>query len=485
MAPSTETTTACNGGKRPNIILLLADELRADAVHCIDGQPIQTPNMDRLAERGVVFSNHFAVHSVCSPSRMSFMTGWYPHTRGHRTLTYLLRPNEPNLLKYLKSSGYYVQWNGKNDLLAQASFADSVTRQCANTAPSPIWPANPWPVDHRFFKSFYFGPRGEAGQSPYQDLDWVWVQEAIKFLQSPPTQPFTLYLPLIFPHPPYSVEEPYFSMYNRDSIRQPLPAQLDDKPHFMRELHRLYGIDRLDEADLREIVATYWGMVTRLDDLVGQLMGALQASPLSDNTVVILTSDHGDYVGDYGLTEKWWTGFQECLMRVPLIAVLPGVTGGRRVEALTENIDVFPTLMALAGVEAHHTHFGRSLLPLILGETKEHRAVVFAEGGQAPGEQHTLETLWPEDTIYYEKTRLQNDDPSTVAKAAMIRTNRWKYVARLAGKEELYDLQADAEELVNLIDEAKYAGIVADLREQQLQWFMATGDDVPFDKDRR
>jgi len=485
MGTPAEAATGPAGGKRPNIVLLIADELRADTVHCIDGQPVQTPNLDRLAERGVVFSNHFTVHSVCSPSRMSFMTGWYPHTRGHRTLTHLLRSHEPNLLKYLKSSGYYVQWNGKNDLLAQASFVDSVTRQSANTAPSPLWPPNPWPAEHRFFKSFYFGARGRTGELPYQDLDWVWVQEAVKFLQSPPAEPFLLYLPLVVPHPPYSVEEPYFSMYDRDAVRKPLPAQLDDKPHFMRDLHHLYGIDRLDEADLREIVATYWGMVTRFDDLVGQLVSALQASPVSDNTVVIVTSDHGDYVGDYGLTEKWWTGFQDCIMRVPLIAALPGVTGGRRIEALTENIDIFPTLMALAGVEPQHTHFGLSLLPLIQGEATEHRTAVFADGGQAPGEEHTLETRRPKDTIYYEKTRLQNDDPTTVAKSAMVRTDRWKYVARLAGQEELYDLQADPGELVNLIDDAEYAGVVAELREQQLRWFLATADDVPFDKDKR
>ena len=350
--------TSPNGGNRPNFIFLVPDELRADAVHCIDGQPVRTPNMDRLAEEGVVFSNCFTVHTVCSPSRCSFMTGWYPHTRGHRTLYHLLRPDEPNLLKYLKSSGYHVQWNGKNDLLARESFAESVTARSNATAPSPIWQANPFPPDHRFFKSFYFGPRRQEDKGPYQDFDWAWIQEAIKLLQSPPAEPFMLYLPLVFPHPPYTVEEPYFSMYDRNAVRPPLPARLDDKPHFMRELHHRCGIDRLDDADLREIVATYWGMVTRLDDLVGQLTTALEASAARDNTVVILMSDHGDYVGDYGLTEKWWTGFQDCLLRVPLIVRLPGGAGGRRVEALTEIIDVFPTIMELAGIEPQHTQFG-------------------------------------------------------------------------------------------------------------------------------
>ncbi len=464
----------------------MADELRADAVHCIGGQPIKTPNMDGLAQRGVVFSNCFTVHTVCSPSRMSFMTGWYPHTKGHRTLTYLLRPDDPNLLKYLKANGYFVQWNGKNDLLAQASFAASVSQQCTTRAPSPIWPANPWPKDHRFYKSFYFGARGQAGQTPYQDSDWVWIQDAIEFLQSPPAQPFMLYLPLVFPHPPYTVEEPYFSMYDRASVRGPLPAKLDDKPHFMREINHSHGIDRLDEADLREIIATYWGMVTRLDDLIGQLMAALDASPVRDNTVVIVTSDHGDYCCDYGLTEKWWVGFQDCLTHVPLFFLLPGESGGRRIEALTETIDVFPTVMELAGIPLQHTQFGQSLLPLILGDTTEHRSAVFAEGGQVPGETHTLEDRWPADTIYYDKTRIQNDDPTTVAKGTMIRTDRWEYVAKLEGEEEeLYDLQADPGQLTNLAGDDKYADVITELRKQLLKWFLATGDAVPFDRDSR
>jgi arylsulfatase A-like enzyme len=471
---------------RPNFVFVMADELRADAVHCIDGQPVRTPNMDRLAERGAVFSNCFTVHSVCSPSRCSFMTGWYPHTRGHRTLTHLLRPHEPNLLKYLKSNGYFVQWNGKNDLFAAATFADSISQRGALTAPSPLWPANPWPKDHRHFKSFYFGVRGRAGESPYRDLDWVWIQEAVRFLKSPPAEPFMLYLPLVVPHPPYSVEEPYFSMYDRGAVRSPLPALLDDKPHFMRKIHRSYGIDHLDETDLREIVATYWGMVTRFDDLVGELAAAVDSSPARDNTVMIVASDHGDYVGDYGLTEKWWTGFQDCLTRVPLVAVLPGEGGGRRIDALTETIDLFPTLMELAGIEPQHTQFGRSLLPLIRGETQEHRSAVFAEGGQLPWEKHTLETLWPKDTIYHEKTRIQNDDPATVAKSTMIRTGEWKYVARLGGEEEeLYDLNADPGELINLATNTAYGNLISGLREQQLQWFLRTGDDVPFDRDER
>jgi arylsulfatase A-like enzyme len=179
-------------------------------------------------------------------------------------------------------------------------------------------------------------------------------------------------------------------------------------------------------------------------------------------------------------------GFQDCLTHVPLFFVPPGELGGRRIEALTETIDVFPTIMELAGIPPQHTQFGQSLLPLILGDTTKHRSAVFADGGQVPGETHTLEDRWPVDTIYYEKTRIQNDDPTTVAKGTMIRTNRWKYVARLEGREEeLYDLEADPGELTNLAGDDKYADLITDLRNRQLQWFLSTGDAVPFDRDSR
>jgi arylsulfatase A-like enzyme len=469
-----------------NFIIFMPDELRADAVHCVDGRGVRTPNTDAFAEQGTAFTRCFVQNPVCSPSRVCFMTGWYPHTRGHRTLYHLLRPEEPNLLKYLKSAGYHVEWHGKNDLLARESFADSVSFRSTDTG-TPPWPKNPFPENpfppgHRLHKSFYFGSRGDG---PLEDFDAAQVHNAIRFLKSQPKQPFLLYLPLIFPHPPYTVEEPYFSMYDRNEVPTPLAAKLDDKPHFMREIHDSYALGGLSEEDFREIVATYWGMATRIDHLFGELMDALDSTPLGDRTAVVFTSDHGDYVGDYGLTEKWATGVQDCLIRIPLIIRVPDVTRGRTIGALTEQIDLFPTMMELAGLEPQHTHFGRSLLPLARGETDEHRDAVFAEGGYLPAESQALEPLFPKGTIYHEKTRIQNEDHTTVAKAVMVRTEKWKYVARLAGKEELYDLEADPGELVNRIDDGGLGDVVRDLRYLLLDWFLRTGDVVPFDQDLR
>ena len=128
--------------RRPNFIFFNPDELRADAVHHLDGRPVQTPNLDRLAAEGVTFGQCHVQNTVCTPSRCSFMTGWYPHVRGHRTLWHMLQPHEPNLLKTPEASWLPdVIWHGKNDLLARDSFPDSVTYHCDQPGASGDVPA--------------------------------------------------------------------------------------------------------------------------------------------------------------------------------------------------------------------------------------------------------------------------------------------------------------------------------------------------------
>jgi len=147
-----------------NIIFFNPDELRAESVGCYGHPNAPTPRLDQLAAEGTRFDQCHAQHPVCSPSRCSFMTGWYPHVRGHRTLWHLLRPDEPNLLKYLKEAGYDVYWGGKNDLLAPASFAASVTdyrlgdrARRALPGVGPL-PTPPYPRDDPRYYSFLYDP---------------------------------------------------------------------------------------------------------------------------------------------------------------------------------------------------------------------------------------------------------------------------------------------------------------------------------------
>ena len=525
--PCKVVETEFNLEAMPNMVIFIADDLRFDTWN----DPVfQSPNIDSLSASGVTFTSNFVTNSLCAPSRCSLFTGLYPHAYGHRILDNQLRPGEENLLKILKDSGYAVVLAGKNDLLNPAAFDQSVTeyislkkigiglikdaikekplkekfeiirltldllrgkhtildpdaRKIARIVGS-VW-ESPFPEDNRFYRSFYLGERDSA-QGDYEKK----LTEAVnRYLDDPPRKPFCLVVAFSLPHTPYTVEEPYFSMYDRSAITAPIPPVLADKPHFMQEIHTRYGLDALSEEDFREIRATYYGMASKLDDLVGSVLNKLKEKGLYDDSMITFISDNGDYVGDYGLTEKWSTGYQDCLLHMPLIIKLPGnAHAATTLNQLVQSIDVFPTIMEVAGIHTPYVHSGKSLLPLITGKQDIHREAVFALQGYNPEdfsqhESHAGFVVDP-DHIYYEKIRLGMEDPSTEARSAMIRTSQWKLVVRTAGREELYNLVSDPRELTNLIDNPEYAETALKLRLDLLDFFLHTSDHLHWDRKR-
>ncbi|MBQ36084.1 MAG: arylsulfatase [Gemmatimonadaceae bacterium] len=470
--------------KPPNMVIFMPDELRWDCVGYTGNNVIQTPNVDRLAGEGTGFNHFYVNHTVCSPSRVCMFTGWYPHVRGHRTLWHLLQPDEPNVFRYLKEAGYHVEMWGKNHLLADASVESSISfRGTVDYDRERGIDNNPIDPDDKWFRTMYYGERPSKVSN---DWDRQWVDGALEFLNSKPPEPFCLFLPLFFPHPPYWVEEPYFSMYDRKSVPTPSPAEYAGKPKYYPEIHHSRDLDKFTPDELREIVATYYGMVSRIDDQFGEVIGALENNGFWDSTATFFFSDHGDYVGDYGLTEKWPSGLEDCLARVPLAIRIPGADPQPITDALAETIDLTPTILDLAGIDIAHDQFGKSLLPLIRGETTGHKDAVFAEGGHRPQEHQSLELVDDDadpNYVYYPKGRSQTDDPSAVCKAAMVRTLDWKYISRLDDTDELYDMQNDPGEMVNLVDRPEHAAIQTELHDRLLRWFLETGDVVPWEKD--
>ncbi|MEM7344122.1 MAG: sulfatase-like hydrolase/transferase [Chloroflexota bacterium] len=508
--------------KFPNIIIFVPDEMRGDLV---DNPYLSMPHLDQLRQDGFTFRQNYTVNPVCSPSRCCTFTGQYPQNGGHRSLYQILQPHEENLFRLLKQQGYHVQYIGRNDLFTHEAEANSVSQRqgsfqailqqriaqilvdlpvekkeqaitfmAKNDNPLAIMRhpefgalfknmmASPWPEDHRHRKTFYYGQR--ETDAAKIDPDRYYIDLALQFLDDAPPEPFCLYIGLNFPHPPYTVEEPYFSMYDRDAVPAPIVTDYGDKPHFMTQMHHRYGLDQLSEADFREIVATYYGMVYRVDEQWGQVMDKLKQKNLYDDSAIFYFSDHGDYAGDYGLTEKWPTGFQDSLTRVPLVVKTPHrAQTGQSFDALTQTIDIFPTVLELANIDTPYTHFGQSLLPLINGERTEHREAVFSVGGYNPREPQCFEDIMA-GTIYFEKGQIAADDPTTVARATMIRTTEWKLIVRSAGKEELYDLQNDPQECHNLIDIPAYGDIQTQLRNQLLRWYLDTSDNPHWERMR-
>jgi len=491
-------------GRLPHILIFNPDQFRFDGLGHSGNPCAVTPNLDRLvAEDGVSFTNAFCQNPVCTPSRCSFMTGWYPHVRGHRTMFHMLHADEPNLLRALKRRGYFVWWGGKNDLLPGQSpeaIADCCDVKYALPR-KPLPMGGGWPDPSRSggpasdgYYSFYVGRLDKGGDEVYRDSDWLNVEGAVELIRSRPTdRPLCIYLPLTYPHPSYAVEEPWYGMIDRAKVpaRIPAPPGWAGKPAMLRGIWERQRLAGWGEERWRELRATYYGMCARVDHQFGMLVAALKQAGIYGQTAIFFFSDHGDFTGDYGLVEKNQNSFEDVLTRVPFIVKPPEgvpVRPGKR-EALVELVDFPATVEALAEIRPEHTHFGRSLLPVIAGERAEGRDAVFCEGGRLHGETHCMEL---ESTSsqnpagpYWPRVNLQTSEGPEHGKAVMCRTRDFKYVRRLYEPDELYDLRRDPQELVNRIAEAELAAPLAALRERLLTFFLETGDAVPHQTDRR
>lgn len=498
--------------KRPNIILFNPDQWRGDVMGHLGNPAAQTPNLDRLVrEEAISFSQAFCQNPVCTPSRCSFMSGWYPHVRGHRTMHHMLHPElgEPNLLKTLKDAGYFIWWGGKNDLTpgqhGQEPYCDilfrakpedyerwNCDRREDSFAGDKAWRGAPH--DDNFY-SFFRGCLDKGKDDFYCDFDWEIVLGAIDFIQQyDGEQPFFINLSLFFPHPPYCVEEPWYSLIDRNALptRPEALENWENKPAILKAIQSGQNLQGWTEERWNELRACYYGMCARLDHQFGLIMDALQKAGLYDDTAVFLFSDHGDYTGDYGIVEKTQNTFEDCLTRVPFVMKPPQFTSLRpRVcDALVELVDFPATVFDLTGIQPDYDHFGKSLLPLIADETREHRDAVFCEGGRLRGETQAMEKAslraMGNTGLYSPRVKLQMlDDPLYQGKAAMCRTRTHKYIYRLYEKDEFYDLQKDPFEENNIIDQPEASRMQDSLRNRLLQWYQESCDTVPREEDQR
>lgn len=494
-----------NGGKRPNFIMFMPDQLRYDALGCTQESlssgpkpsPIRTPNIDAFRARGTLFTECYVQASVCAQSRCSMFTGTYPHVSGHRSLNNLIKPWEPNVLRSLKESGYHVACLAPRG----DTFAPTVTEMSVNEygfletpdcLPSFAKGGNKAAIDDNdvWGRLFYKGLRTPEQASDYDDAV---IRSALAWLKCRPSdKPWVLFLPLLFPHCPFQVEEPYFSMYDRDTIGSVVSTpevKTGYEPRYMQTIRERYGTARATDAMWREIKATYYGMIARLDDQFGRLINVLDELNIWRDTVTLFFTDHGEYLGDNGLIEKWPSGLSETLVREPLLLAGAGLPAGHTVTAMAEMVDLVPTLLELAGIGEHFPHNGQSWIPLLQDKSANDgpqrtytKKYAFSEGGFLTSEEPLLEQApYPYDI----KAGLQHEDTTLVGKAISMRNHEWTFVYRLYEPVELYNRAADPHEIHNLAGLPEHAGRVAEMEKDVFRWLVETSDVLPWTKDPR
>jgi arylsulfatase A-like enzyme len=474
--------------KLPNIIIFNPDQWRGKDVGCLGNPIIQTPHTDALMEEGVAFENCFVQNTVCTPSRCSFFTGWYPHVRGHRLMHHMLSPEEPFLLKQLKDRGYHVWWGGKNDVVRHDEQSNVVNERFYPDA-KVIFDKNEENVKHGdpMFGAHYQGKMSNERVITRDDAN---VQGAIDFINSHPPEPYCICLTLSWPHVPFEADEPYYSMYDRDKLPPIIPKPEEGmKTKLLDKIRERMGLEKLNGDDFKEILAVYYGMISRIDTLLGNLTDSVKEAGHWDDTAVFVFGDHGEYAGDYCMMEKTQNTFEDSLTKVPLIIKYPKqvniIKRDKPVDALVELIDFYATVEELADLPRTHTHFGKSLIPISTGKTEHHRDEVFCEGGARLEEPHTHELLGEPNHVYWTRLSVQNEFPQYHGKAVMVRTKEWKYVKRLYERDELYHLKDDPDELFNVVDDPQYIDVRAQMIEKIADWFIDTGDVVPYRLDPR
>ncbi|OUC06973.1 hypothetical protein RY27_17745 [Litorilinea aerophila] len=481
---------------RPNVLVIMVDQMKATASHLYGNPFCTTPNLQRLAEEGVRYEHAFTPHPLCVPARISFWTGQYPHSHGGRRNETLMPGGAVHGPRLWKEAGYHVGLIGKNHCFAEPDDLALFDTWCEISHGG--LPANPTTRGMAWFRPLEGiraahelrrtlvpqNPRFAYGTSNFPLEDYgtgLIAGQTVRFLEQHRADPFALWVSFPDPHEPWVAPEQYAALFPPHQIQ--LPPWRDDEfddpraPERNRVLYQMLGVrqDRLE--DLYGLMAVYYGMVRFIDDAVGQILDALEALGLREKTIVVFCSDHGDFMGEHAMQCKGGV-FYDCLTRVPLLISWPGqIPAGRRDDSLVNLVDVLPNLLTLQGLDVPPTVQGA---PLPTVTDAPPRDAAFAEygAGGPPFRMADLERFprpWGRRTLI---ASLQWREAE--GRRKMVRTRRWKYVHDPMGdRDELYDLANDPWELVNVVDEPQHRDVLAELRLRLADWSISTEDARP------
>ena len=375
---------------RPNILWLCTDQQRWDTIQALGNPHIRTPNIDRLAREGVAFTHAFCQSPICTPSRASFLTGMYPSSVHACTNGNPHWADAAPLVTYLLAQAGYdgglagkFHLSGSYDRIEPRLPNDGYRYFQFSHAPRDSWPEGHDYADWVRAQGYDLGElRKDPAKLPPELHQTTWCAEkSIEFIeQDHGGKPWFLSFNPYYPHPPFDPPQDYLDRYDADTLPGPLFRESD-----LVEKQKLESVDfqskvrRPEDFGAMAKKAAYYAMIELIDDQIGRMLDALERTGQRENTLIIFMSDHGETLGDHGLIEKGCR-FYEGLVRVPLIFSWPGhFQPGLVQDALVELTDIAPTLLDICGVEKPERMQGRSLLPLLNGETHEHRAAVRSE----------------------------------------------------------------------------------------------------------
>lgn len=493
--------------KKPNFLFIMCDQLRWDYLGCAGHPKLKTPNIDRLAERGVNFTKAFVQSPVCGPSRASIYTGRTVHSHGSVWNSVPLSIAERTLGEYLAPAGYRTAVTGKTHIIPDREGLERLGITSGNEAARTIsfggfepfdldvglhstqtlistaqpkyneWlqslgyqSKNPWLT----FANSVVDEHGQVlsgwdmrsakypARVPKEHSETHYMtSRAIEFIDQVGDQPWMLHLSFIKPHWPYVAPAPYHALYSADDVPDANRADAERRSHpvFDAFMEMRPGAVFSKEDVRKTVIPAYMGLVAQIDDEVGRIVDYLDEKALSNNTVIVFTSDHGDYLGDHWMGEKEL--FHEESVRVPLIVMDPrpqaDASRGSTVHSLVELIDLVPTFIELAGLPPDEQRLeGRSLAPFLSGRAPEYwRDAAFSEL----------------DYAYY-AARNTLGVGTNEAKCFMVRTSRYKYVYYLGFPPQLFDLQEDPKELQDLGGCDDHSEIRAEMHDRLFLWLI-------------
>ena len=477
-------------GRSPNLLVIMCDQLRATALGLYGNPTVRTPHIEALARSGVTYRYGFTPSPVCVPARVALWTGRWPHLTRSMENSVFLQPGETHLLQLLRERGYRTGLSGKNHCFSDEDLATyfDTYYPVSHQGPSDDLGDPDVAAGKQFIRNMG-GAGGRAyacGVSPYpveKHGTWLIGNEADRFIRGSadePDKPFCAWVSIADPHTPYQISEPYASRYPAASLELPPhePAGYHGKPEWFRLFAELMGAEEVSDEHLKTVLSVYYGMIALIDDVVGRLLTALDVTGQRENTIVLFTADHGDYMTEHRLVRKG-ASMSDALTRIPFLLSYPaGIAPDQTSESLVSLLDVFPTLCQLMDLRLPPGRSGRPLHLAVDGAAE--RDVVFSEHGIVRGAisrtaiHDRLERMAASGRPHNAPWQLAAN-----GQKKMVRTRDWKYVWHAGREEELYDLQSDPHELNNLAAQPDQHARLEDFRTRLLEWCIETEDVVP------